>query len=272
MRVINLHCHPVSHFDPSQGLTPEAMEAIILAADIDLWVMSPLDLTHLEPDPDYPYMARAFRSNNEDVARLRDRFPDRIVAFAYVDPRRPDAAETVRRWVTKDDFRGLKLYPPIGFYPDAPELEEFFSAMDELAIPILLHAGRVAVHPGLRMKYADPVYLEGVALTARRCSILVGHAGNPWKPVTAALAGGLHNVYIDLTTSGGQDPDFIALVLKNPSIGPERLVWGSNGVWHAKRRLDGIRRNLDQAGASAEEKELILGGNAARLLAIGRSQ
>lgn len=269
MRIINFHCHPVSHFVPSEGLTPEAIDEILAFPEIALWVLSPLDLSYLEPDDEYPYMARSFRSNNEDVARLRDRFPDKITCFAYVDPRQADAAEVVHHWVGKEGFKGLKLYPPIGFYPDAPELEDFFRAIDELAIPILFHAGRVAPHPGLRMKYAHPVYLEGVAFTARRCKVIVGHAGNPWKPVTAALAGGVHNVYIDLTTSGGADPEFIAQVLKNPSIGPERLVWGSDGIWRAHQRLEAIQQNLSRAGASEEEVEMILGGNATRLLGEG---
>ena len=143
-----------------------------------------------------------------------------------------------------------------------------FNSIDELAIPILFHAGRVAVHPGLRMKYADPVYLEGVALTARRCQVIVGHAGNPWKPVTASLAAGVYSIYIDLTTSGGADPEFIAQILRSPSIGPERLVWGSDGIWKAGQRLDAIQQNLSRAGASEEEVEMVLGGNAARLLAV----
>ena len=268
MRIINFHCHPVSHFEPSVGLTPEAIDEILASSEFALWVLSPLDLSHLEPDDEYPYMARSFRSNNEDVARLRDRFPDKVLGFVYVDPRQSGAAETVHHWVTKEGFKGLKLYPPIGFYPDAPELEDFFRAIDELAIPILFHAGRVAVHPGLRMKYADPVYLEGVALTARRCQVIVGHAGNPWKPVTAALAGGVYSVYIDLTTSGGADPEFIAQVLRNPGIGPERLVWGSDGIWKASQRLEAIQLNLSRAGASEEEAEMILAGNAARLLGL----
>lgn len=265
-RIINFHCHPAMHFYPEAGVTPESCDDVLRSDEIDLFCMSPLDLRHLPEDPEYPYMTASFRSDNETVARLRERFPEKVVPFAYVDPREPDAAKIVRRCVEKEGFGGLKLYPPIGFYPDAPELVGFFEAIDDLAIPILFHAGRVAPHPGLRTKYAHPLHLEGVALTARRCAVVVGHAGNPWKDVTLGLAAGVKNLYIDLTTSGGTDPAFVAKVLRHPDLGAGRMLWGSDGLWKAPKNLAQMRQRLDDIGATDEEKSLVLGGTAERLL------
>ena len=270
-KIVNFHCHPAMRFYPERGVTPESCDDILRSDEFDLFCMSPLDLRHLPEDAEYPYMTSAFRSDNETVARLRDRFPGKIVPFAYVDPRKPDAAETVRQCVEKEGFGGLKLYPPIGFYPDAPELVGFFEAIDDLAIPILLHAGRVAPHPGLRAKYADPIYLEGVALTARRCAIVVGHAGNPWKDVTFGLAAGVKNLYIDLTTSGGSDPAFVARVLRHPDLGAGRMVWGSDGLWKAPDALAAMRQRLQGIGATDDEQALMLGGVAERLLRHGEN-
>ena len=116
------------------------------------------------------------------------------------------------------------------------------------------------------MKYAHPQYLEGVAWTARRCAVVVGHAGNPWKNVTLALAGGPRNVYIDLTTSGGADPEFVKKVLRHPELGAARMVWGSDGVWKALRSLEQMQARLAAIGATEEEQALIFGGTAERLL------
>jgi predicted TIM-barrel fold metal-dependent hydrolase len=266
--IINFHCHPVSRYIPEAGITPEFCDSLLRSDEIDFWCMSPLDLSGLKEDPEYPYMTSSFRSTNEDVARLRERLPEKIVPFVYVDPREPKAAETVRKWVAGEGFRGLKLYPPIGFYPDSPEILEFLSAVDDLAIPILFHAGRVAPHPQLLTKYAQPIHLEAAAYAARQCAIVVGHAGNPWKDVTFGLALGVKNLFIDLTTSGGKDPDFIARVLRSPDLGADRMVWGSDGLHKGVTSLNEMRQKLDKIGATEEEKALVLGGTAKKLLGL----
>jgi len=265
-RIINFHCHPPCRFYPEHGITPEACDRVLRSDEIDLWCMSPLDLSGLEEDPEYPYMTSAFRSTNEDVARLRDRFPDKIVGFVYVDPREKNAAATVRHWVEKEGYRGLKLYPPIGFYPDAAEIIEFLKAVADLRIPILFHAGRVAPHPQLLAKYAQPVYLEGAAYAARPGSVVVGHAGNPWKEVTYGIAAGVRNMVIDLTTSGGTDPAFVRKVLDHEGMGADRMVWGSDGVHKAPASLASMRERLESIGASDDQMTKVFGGTAERLL------
>ena len=266
MRVINFHCHPPV-LRPEVGLTDEVFERIMASPEMEYVCMSPLDLSRLPYDEEYPYMTK-FRSTNETAARLRDRFPEKVIPFVYVDPREPGAAETVRKWVRQEGFRGLKLYPPIGFYPDATELVGFFEEIDELAIPILFHAGRVAPHPSLRCKYADPRYLEGVAFTARRCHIVVGHAGNPWKEVTFGIALGVRNMYVDLTTSGGADPAFIKRVAESPNLGTDRMVWGSDGFFMAIEKIEEKRRQFAEIGLSEEDQEKIMRGTPARLLGL----
>lgn len=267
MKVINFHCHPPT-FSSHPGQDKATFERIMASPTLDKVCMSPLDLRRLPHDDEYPYMTTGFRSDNETAAQLRDRFPEKVIPFAYVDPREPGAAETVRHWVEKEGFRGLKLYPPIGFYPDARELVPFFEAIDELAIPILFHAGRVAPHPALRCKYADPRYLEGVAFTARRCQIVIGHAGNPWKDVAFGIAAGVKNMIIDLTTSGGADPEFIRRVAESPHLGPERMVWGSDGIFRALEKIEEKHRQFDQIGLSPEAQEQILWRTPARLVGL----
>lgn len=236
--------------------------------EFDRVCMSPLDLRGLRRDSEYPFMTDSFQSDNESVARLREKYPQRIIPFVYVDPREPQAARTVRMWVEKEGFAGLKLYPPIGYYPDAPELVDFFKSIEDLAIPILFHAGRVAAHPQLRCKYADPRYLEGVAFTARRCCIVVGHAGRPWKEVTLAIASGVNNMYVDITTGGGADPASVRRLVEHPGLGAERIVWGSDDVFDAVDVLHEKRRELADTGILPADLDRIFGGTAARILRL----
>jgi predicted TIM-barrel fold metal-dependent hydrolase len=265
--VINFHCHPPAYI-PDAGRTEEAFLDVMQSDEIDHYCMLPLDLRGLKKYEDYPYMTNTFTSDNEEVLALRERFPEKVIPFVYVDPRVDNAAETVHQWIKEKAFKGVKLYPPIGFYPDEPKILKFFEEINELAVPIILHAGRVAPHPQLLCKYADPRYLEAAAYAAPDCNIVVGHAGNPWKEVTAAIVIGIKNMIIDITTGGGHDISFIKRMVDHEEIGARRIVWGSDGVFPSLTKLHDKRRGLTEAGVSDQDLDLIFGGTAARLLGI----
>ncbi len=46
------------------------------------------------------------------------KYNDVIIPFAHIDPRRPGSLERLDSLVTNDHFRGVKIYPPLGYRPD----------------------------------------------------------------------------------------------------------------------------------------------------------
>ena len=58
---------------------------------------------------------------NRNVAELAREFPDRIVAFASVDPRRKEADQLLTKCLEEFNMRGLKWHPDVGFYPLSEE-------------------------------------------------------------------------------------------------------------------------------------------------------
>ena len=51
---------------------------------------------------------------NKAYGELQKRYPDRIVAFATVDPRRQDAVSILERAVNEYGLKGVKLHPGAG--------------------------------------------------------------------------------------------------------------------------------------------------------------
>jgi predicted TIM-barrel fold metal-dependent hydrolase len=78
---------------------------------------------------------------NKAIAEAARRFPDRLVAFLSVDPRRPNALEFVERCVNDWGMRGLKCHPDTGWYPDDEAYYPYWEKIRELGIPVLTHTG-----------------------------------------------------------------------------------------------------------------------------------
>jgi len=69
-------------------------------------------------------------------------WPDRFIVFAGIDPRRGEQAyDLFLKGVESFGFRGLKLYPPMGYAMDHPYLEKIYEYCDTHRLPVLIHTG-----------------------------------------------------------------------------------------------------------------------------------
>lgn len=208
----------------SDGL--DGYRRLLEQPDIAGLVLSAMDLK-LQPSNDFPFMSRFCTSNEavmDFVAQLGDA---RVVPFFYVDPRRPDAATQVQQAV-RNGFRGVKMYPPLGWYPDEPRVLDAFRAAEEHGVPVFLHMGRTASHPQLRSIYGMPVHLEGLGIACQRLKVIIGHFASPWSREACHIAMSFQ-FYFDLSTSGSREAHTIRYVARNPYLSVDRLVLGTNG-------------------------------------------
>lgn len=80
-----------------------------------------------------------------DIAR-DPAYADRVIPFATIYPDAPGAAAEVRRCIDELGFRGLKLYPRLGYPADHPLLmEEVYPLMAERNLPVISHCSRGGV-------------------------------------------------------------------------------------------------------------------------------
>ena len=100
---------------------------------------------------DMKYMAAGkpkcdLREQLDDLNKLYQKFPDLIFPFVAVDPRRKNALSILKKYVKEHKFRGIKLYPRLGFYPTDKRLWPIYEFAQEENIPILTHCSRGGVY------------------------------------------------------------------------------------------------------------------------------
>jgi predicted TIM-barrel fold metal-dependent hydrolase len=191
---------------------------------------------------------------NKDVARIIARYPERLIGFAFVHAARDAGrifqmvAHAVRQW----GFRGIKLH---GY--DAMPTREVCETARAFRIPLLVDVvGQAQVVEMLAPEYPD-------------VNFIIPHLGSfrdDWQAHQRVVDQLVRypNVYTD--TAGVRRFDYIVQAVKR--AGARKILFGSDGPWlHPGVEIHKIRL----LGLPQEEENLILGGNAVRLLRTVRA-
>jgi hypothetical protein len=207
-------------------------------------------------------------ASNETVRRLCAGSP-RLIPFASLNPHlTPDPARELRRLVTEDGFRGLKLYPTYEyFYPNDAMLYPIYAVAQELGIPVMWHTGS-SVFPASRIKYGDPLYIDDVAVDFPDLTAIITHGGRPfWYDRAYALCRFRERVYMDIS---GLPPQRLLTYFPELPRVADKVVFGTD--WPS---IADVRKNIATIRSlpiAEKAKEAILGGNAARLLKLPASR
>jgi predicted TIM-barrel fold metal-dependent hydrolase len=201
---------------------------------------------------------------NEFVAAL-SRGESCLIPFATINPfLTTDLATELDRLVGEMGFRGLKLYPPYQhFYPNDNRLYPIYARAQRLGIPVMFHTGS-SVFKGVRLKYADPLLLDDVAVDFPDLKIIMAHSGRgAWYTQAYLLARLRPNVYMEVA---GLPPQKLLDYFPDLERVADKVIFGSD--WPEVRD---IRRNIETVRALPlrdETKEKILGLNAAQVLGL----
>lgn len=210
-----------------------------------------------ELSPDVTAMIR-----NEQVAEYCANH-EMLIPFANINPHlcmKP--ARELDRCVAELGFKGLKMLPSYQhFYPNDPELYPLYAKAEELQIPVMFHTGS-SIFPGTKMKYADPLHLDDVAVDFPDLVIVMSHSGRGFWYDSAFFLSKLHrNVYMEIA---GLPPHKLLNYFPEFERNADKIIFGSDwpSVPHIKKNIEYIN-NMPLKEAS---KAKILGGNACRLL------
>jgi predicted TIM-barrel fold metal-dependent hydrolase len=127
---------------------------------------------------------------HEHYAGLVESSGGRLRAFAGVDPRRPGAVDILRRVWRTGAFSGVKLYPPVGFFPYSDEAAAIYRFCLDHDVPAAVHTGETLGL--LRPRFANPLFLQDVQRQFPELKIMIAHAGATWwwdEAVAVAEAG-----------------------------------------------------------------------------------
>lgn len=137
---------------------------------------------------------------NQWVANQVNEYPDKLKALCAVDPRRGEKAiNLVEKPITEWGMVGVKFHPTTGFYPDDPAYFPLYEKIVELDVPLHSHTSAYSL-PMMAGKYADPIYLDGVAANFPDLKIVLIHFGGmEWMFKCTALMSARPNVYAELS-------------------------------------------------------------------------
>ncbi|UCF09261.1 MAG: amidohydrolase [Thermoplasmata archaeon] len=197
----------------------------------------------------------------EEFCRRKDMF----IPFASMDPRTEvHPKENLRRLVEKNGFAGLKLYPSYQYYhPDDDSVYPLYEAAEKLKIPVMVHTG-TSVFKGSRLKYANPLFLDDVAVDFPNLKIIMAHSGRGlWYEEAAFLARLHENIFMDIS---GLPPKKLTKYFPDLDAIADKVVFGSDwpGVKNIKENIEKVKK-LKLKKSTIEK---ILGLNAASLLGI----
>lgn len=218
---------------------------------------------------------------NEAMAlaiRMSRERPEEFVPFYWVDNTR-DLSEQPRRLrqaVEESGIRGIKFQPmDQHWFADDRRLYPIYEVCAELGLVCTWHAGVVKLGQkyelGVPMlaRYTDPLAIDQVAFDFPELNLCIAHLGGNYWYRALILAEKHENVYLDTAFLTFFCPrmlprlspaDLIAHAVR--VAGPHKVLYGSEGVWPEAVLATDL---------TDQEKQLVLGGNALRLLGLTSS-
>lgn len=198
------------------------------------------------------------RRGNDVTASLVRRHPDRFIGFAYVSPMMQSTIDTeLRRAIDDVGLRGIKIYPPYTNYPlDHEAWHPIFAFAEARGLVVLSHTDNGEL--------SEPRRLAVAAARFPGANFVAGHAGNiePYRTQAIDAARGLANYFVE-TCSTYRSPGVIEQLVEG--AGADKVLFGSDQPLMDPRTQLG---KILTAQISDDDKRLVMGGNAVRLLQL----
>ncbi|MGR3320209.1 MAG: amidohydrolase family protein [Candidatus Anammoxibacter sp.] len=148
------------------------------------FVVLPMDMAHMGAG----VVPRNIVEQHDELAKLRELYPEQIIPFAAIDPRRPQVLEMLKDLVENKYFKGIKIYPPLGYMPGDEKLDDIYSYAQDKNIPVMTHCSRGGIrHKKLQkkdtIKFADPDNYKRIMEKYKNLRFCMGHfgGGQDWE-------------------------------------------------------------------------------------------
>jgi uncharacterized protein len=247
MMLVDAHTHMSgSAVTVVQGFEPADFLGLMDRNGIDqAWVFT-LDGLYFDPVP-----------HNDRLITFCSHAPDRLIPFATVHPRHPNAVKELRRCINELGMRGLKLHPWLqSFSPVEPFMDALGDELTALGIPVVFHDGTPP--------YSSPLQIANFALQHPLVTVILGHAGlhDLWKEAIYA-AERCPNIYL---IPSGMPPYGLRHALARLSA--SRFLFGSDAGFGDPYWQTYQLQKVRSMGLSPGDEALILGGNAIQMMRI----
>lgn len=187
---------------------------------------------------------------------------DGLVPFGAIHPFQPDLEEELDRLLASG-VKGVKAVPFLqGFYPDDPQCDRLYDAVEERDMVLLLHAGKVP--EDLPEFFGTPDRFARMVERHPDLVVVLAHLGGweMWSGVREHLIPAGENVYFDTAYISPSLTSEEACGLIS-DIGADRVLFGTDYPWTDQAEEIEFVGEMD---LSEKEKRLIYFENAKKLL------
>ncbi|MDP6775876.1 MAG: amidohydrolase family protein [Candidatus Latescibacteria bacterium] len=193
----------------------------------------------------------------EGLAAACRPYPHRLFPFVSVNPAWPEVSirETVEHAVRDLQVHGLKFVPICqGVSLANPGMDVVAEVASRLNVPVFLHDGSPEYCSAIQVAYYARKYPD--------LRVVSGHGGlREYWPDHIDAVKELPNLYICLS-----GPTQWGIQTLYDELGPDRLMFGSDGGIGSPVITAAYLRRIDRLQAPEEDKRKILGTNAMRFL------
>jgi predicted TIM-barrel fold metal-dependent hydrolase len=144
------------------------------------FVVLPMDMEYMDAG-DVP---KNIQEQHEELYELSQhpQYGKQIIPFAAVDPRRDNVLGMLKTLVEEKGFKGIKIYPPLGYSPDHENLHPIYEYAQKKGIPVMTHCSRGGVKnkkisANQAAKFANPENYVEIMNKYPDLRICVGHCG-----------------------------------------------------------------------------------------------
>jgi predicted TIM-barrel fold metal-dependent hydrolase len=206
---------------------------------------------------------------NDYILESIARYPNRLIGFCAIQPRSIEAAIAEVERCAKAGVKGIgELRPDVQFFDlnDAEMLEPLIEVISKHELIMLTHASEPVGHQYPGKGNITPDVLYPLITSFPHLTIVCAHWGGglPFYALMPEVKRAMSNVFFDTAASPFlYSPQIYNQVIK--IAGDDKILFGSDYPLLAQSRLV---REINSLELSAETKNLILSGNAQRLLHI----
>lgn len=115
--------------------------------DNTVFIVLPMDMTFMNLGK----LPASISAQHKELCELAAKSNGQIIPFYAADPRQPGLVEDVGNNLAPDKFRGIKIYPNLGYRPDHPNLMEVYKICAAGGFPVITHCS-----PGGIWEYGLP--------------------------------------------------------------------------------------------------------------------
>jgi predicted TIM-barrel fold metal-dependent hydrolase len=237
---------------------------------------------------------------NNLVHNAAERYPRLIVPFAMINVDQTEPSQITE--FAERGFRGLKIINPRRNYDDTTYFPLYAEA-EKQGMVVLFHTGisggmidylqfpptdldqaanlsrdmesnrrwkpESEVDSWYGAARMQPIFLDGISVAFPDLKLIGAHMGYGLYDSAAAVARWRRNVYFDISGGTVVRRHLVERNMLRSEVSTLKLTWGSDcDMAHMSRELSNWMHAFDDIGLTADERDQIFWGNAARIFGV----